>query len=184
MSVSTIDLQNVRLVKYPDPILAHPAAKVTEFTPELRQLAEAMFGIMYAARGVGLAGPQAGVGLRIFVANANSEPGEGERVYVNPEIIDSSGQQVDEEGCLSLPGISCKIKRATHVVLRAQDLDGREFEETGEGLLARIFQHESDHLDGILIANKMSIVARMANRNRLRELEEEHLAQATSPGGK
>lgn len=180
--MNTIDLQNVRLVKYPDPILAHPAAKVTEFTPELRELAAAMFAIMYAAKGVGLAGPQAGVGLRIFVANANGEPGEGERVYVNPEIIEALGQEVAEEGCLSLPGISCKVKRATRIVLRAQDLDGRTFEETGEALVARIFQHESDHLDGILIANKMSIVARMANRNRLKELEEEHLSQANAGG--
>jgi peptide deformylase len=180
--VSIFDPQNVRLVKYPDPILARPAAKVEEFTPELRELAAAMFGILYAARGVGLAGPQAGVGLRIFVANPNGEPGEGERVYVNPEIIDTSGQEVAEEGCLSLPGITCKIKRATRVVLRAQDLDGRVFEEIGEGLLARIFQHETDHLDGILIANRMSIVARMANRNRLKDLEEEHLSQATAGG--
>ena len=172
--MSTINLQNLRLVKYPDPILAQPARKVEQFTAGLRELAEGMLRIMYAARGVGLAGPQVGVSLRIFVANPNGEPGEGERVYVNPEIIDSSGQEVGEEGCLSLPGITCKLKRATHVVLRAQDLDGRVFEESGEGLLARIFQHESDHLDGILIANKMSMVARMANRNRLKELEEEH----------
>jgi peptide deformylase len=182
--VSTIDPQNLRLVRYPDPILALPSRKVEQFTPELRELAEGMFRIMYAARGVGLAGPQAGVSLRIFVTNPNGEPGEGERVYVNPEIMDSSGQEVGEEGCLSLPGITCKLKRATCIVLRAQDLDGRIFEETGEGLLARIFQHESDHLDGILIANKMSVVARLANRNRLKELEEEHLAQVTSGGGK
>lgn len=182
--MGAIDLQNVRLIKYPDPILAQPAARVEEFTPELRELAEAMFRIMYTARGVGLAGPQAGVSLRIFVANPDGEGGEGERVYVNPEIIDASGHAIDEEGCLSLPGISCKIKRAAHVVLRAQDLDGKVFEETAEGLLARIFQHEGDHLDGILIADKMSIVGRMANRNRLKELEEEHVSQAAAGGGK
>jgi peptide deformylase len=177
-----IDPQNLRLIKYPDPVLASPARKVVEFTPELRELAEGMFRIMYAARGVGLAGPQAGVSLRIFVANPNGEGGEGERVYINPEIIELSGQEVGEEGCLSLPGITCKLKRATRVHLRAQDLDGNVFEETGEGLLARIFQHEGDHLDGILIANKMSIVARLANRYRLKELEEEHLSQATAGG--
>ncbi len=173
-----IDADNLKLVKYPDPLLHTPCAQVTEFGPELEALARSMIGMMYKSRGVGLAGPQIGLGQMIFVANPDGQPSECEKAYINPVILEQDGQEVIEEGCLSLPGINCRVKRATLVRIRAQDVQGNTFEETGAGLLARIFQHEIDHLHGILLSDKMSPVARLANRRTLRELEERH-EQAT-----
>jgi peptide deformylase len=170
--VLPVDVDNLRIVKYPDPLLHAPCAEITEFGPELEALARSMMAMMYKARGVGLAGPQIGLSQSIFVANPDGQPSECERAYINPVILEQDGQDVTEEGCLSLPGISCRVKRATLVRIRAQDLQGNTFEETVAGLLARIFQHEIDHLNGILLSDKMSPVARMANRRTLKELEE------------
>ena len=169
-----VDVDNLKVVKYPDPILHAPCAQVTEFGPELHALARSMMALMYKARGVGLAGPQVGLSLMIFTANPDGQPSPAEKAYVNPVILFEDGQEVIEEGCLSLPGISCRMKRATTVTIRAQDLEGNTFEETGENLLARIFQHEIDHLNGVLLSDKMSAVARIAARRTLKELEEEH----------
>jgi peptide deformylase len=129
-----------------------------------------MFEVMYASNGVGLAGPQVGVALRIFVCNPTLEPGD-ERVYVNPELTGQSGSLEGEEGCLSFPGIVCKVKRYARVTIRFRDLAGEPTEEVGEDLLARIFQHEYDHLVGMLLSDRMGPAARIANRRALKELE-------------
>ena len=171
--MNKIDLDNLHIVKYPNQVLQGPCPKIVEFGPELAELAARMFEFMYASRGVGLAGPQIGVQLQIFVANPAGQKGQGqEKVYINPVVLEVAGEQTDEEGCLSLPGVNCKMKRAMTVRLRAQDLQGQEFEETGTGLLARIFQHETDHLNGVLLSNRMSALAKLANRRRLKELQE------------
>ncbi len=163
---------SLSIVKYPEPILRASCKRIDRIDGDHRELAEKMFQIMYAARGVGLAAPQVGVGIRLFVANPTGQPGQDEGVYVNPEIVYHNGTEVGDEGCLSLPGVACKIRRHTHVRVRAQDLEGLVFEATGGGLLARVFQHEMDHLNGILVVDKMSLVARLSNRRALKELEE------------
>lgn len=165
-----IDIGSLAIVKYPDPRLREPCMPVTAFDERLAELIAKMFEVMYKNNGVGLAAPQLGVSLRVFVANPTLEPGD-ERVYINPELIDNQGTQDGDEGCLSFPGISCRVKRYRVTTIRARRADGSEFEETGEDLLARIFQHEYDHLEGTLLVDRMSAAAKIANRRALKELE-------------
>lgn len=168
------NLAGLEIVKYPDPRLNEICTRVEDFDDSLPGLVERMFEIMYASRGVGLAAPQVGLTIRLFIAGPTGQPGgDGEGVYINPEIIERDGTDIDQEGCLSFPGLTCKIKRAKSVTIRATNLDGGTFTQSAEDLLARIFQHESDHLDGILLSDRMSAVARIANRRLLKELTEE-----------
>jgi len=176
-SLDEIDPASLKVVKYPHPALLQPSRPVAEFGPALEAVARRMLEIMYASGGVGLAAPQVGLPLQMFVANLAAEPGgEDEGVYVNPRIVARDGEVLEEEGCLSCPGVRGRIKRSASITLRACDVRGREFEQTGEGLLARIFQHETDHLAGTLIVNRMSSVARLANRRTLRDLEADYAA--------
>jgi peptide deformylase len=176
-----LDLSSLKILKYPDPRLRGPCQEVGRTDAQLGALAGRMLEIMYAARGVGLAAPQLGIPLRLFVANPAGQPGQQQVVYVNPQILQQSGAMMEEEGCLSLPGINCRIKRYRGIVLGAVGLDGRTFQQAGENLLARIFQHEMDHVNGILIADRMSLVTRLANRRLLKELEEK-FAALSAPG--
>ena len=174
-AISEIDSASLKIIRYPDPRLCEVCSVVEEFDDLLRGLVARMFELMYASHGVGLAGPQVGQTIRLFIANPVAEPGdEAEGVYINPEIIERSGSQTDDEGCLSFPGITCKIKRAQAVTIRATNLDGKTFTQSGEGLLARIFQHETDHLDGVLLSDRMSTVAKIANRRLLKDLADEY----------
>jgi peptide deformylase len=149
------------VVKYPDPVLAKRGAEVTEFDAALKKLAEEMFESMYAAQGIGLAAPQIGISKRLTVIDLsfNKKP-EDRIVLVNPEIIEREGRQHEEEGCLSLPEIREKVTRAAKVKVRAQDVKGEWFEIEGEELLARAFQHEIDHLDGVLFIDRLSRLKR------------------------
>ena len=135
-----------------------------------------MLRLMREARGVGLAAPQVGVLVRMFVMNLTGEPGD-EHVYVNPELHDLSGSETAEEGCLSIPGVHVQVRRATRCRLVARDLAGRRVERIGEGLEARVWQHEVDHTQGILILDRMGPSDAIAVRRQLRELEARH-AQA------
>lgn len=168
--VDQIDIASLILVKYPDPRLRERCLPVVSFDARLAALVDKMFDIMYRHNGVGLAAPQVGVPLRLFIANPTMEEGD-RRVYVNPEIVSQEGSQDGDEGCLSFPGITCRIKRYRVTTIRAQGLDGAAFEEVGEDLLARIFQHEHDHLEGTLLSDRMSAVAKIANRRALKDLE-------------
>ena len=125
---------------------------------------------MFEARGVGLAAPQVGVTVRLFVASPTFDPAD-RRVFVNPRIISAEGHEENEEGCLSLPGITCKVKRSSIVTVQGTNLDGETFEETVEELASRAYQHETDHLDGRLIIDRIGSVARLARRHALKELE-------------
>jgi peptide deformylase len=160
------------IVKYGDPVLETPAETVTEFdTPELNKLLEDMFESMYAARGVGLAAPQIGIGRRIAVIDTSAGERTEERlVLVNPEIIRVEGNQVGEEGCLSVPGFREQVRRGHRVTVRAQNAKGEWFEKTGEDLLARAFQHETDHLNGVLYINHVSVLKRDLIRRKIRKL--------------
>ena len=160
------------IVLYPDPILQRPTEKVTEFDGELCTLADDMFESMYKAIGIGLAAPQIGVGKRMTVIDlSNQKDAKDKIVLVNPEIIHKEGKQVEEEGCLSLPDIRDKVSRAAKVKVRAQDLEGKWFELEGEELLARAFQHEIDHLDGILFPWRLSVLKRDLILRKIRKLQ-------------
>jgi peptide deformylase len=168
-----IDLKKCRMTRYPAPLLALKAKSIEKIDDDIRRLSEKMLDIMIENKGVGLAGPQAGVSLQIFVVSIDGSK-ENAKVYINPHIETAGTLDDVEEGCLSVPGIYPKIKRYKKCSVTALGLDGKEFTETGEGLLARAFQHEFDHLQGTLIADRMSAVARIAARSRLKQLREEY----------
>jgi peptide deformylase len=170
-----LDVSALRILHYPDPRLERTAVEVAGVDERVRALVERMLELMFAGRGVGLAAPQVGVSARLFVASPSFEETD-RRVYINPRIVESAGRQEAEEGCLSLPEVHCRVKRAATVTIEAMGLDGEIFRESGEDLAARIFQHESDHLDGVLLTRRMSPVARMANRKALRGLEDRFAA--------
>jgi peptide deformylase len=160
------------IVTYPNPILQRPTEKITEFDDELRTLAADMFESMYKAIGIGLAAPQIGISRRITVIDlSNKQTAEDKIVLINPEIIHREGKQNGEEGCLSLPDIRDKVTRAAKVTVKAQDLDGNWFEMEGTELLARAFQHEIDHLDGILFPWRLSALKRDLILRRIRKLQ-------------
>ena len=160
------------IVKYPEPVLEKPGEPVTEFNDELAQLVEDMFESMYAAKGIGLAAPQIGLSKRLTVIDVSfQERPEDRIVLVNPEIIHREGKQYEEEGCLSLPEIREKVSRAAKVRVKAQDLKGKWFEMEGEELLARAFQHEIDHLDGILFFRRVSALKRDLILRKIRKMQ-------------
>jgi peptide deformylase len=160
------------IVKYGDPVLETPAAAITEFdTPELHKLIDDMFESMYAAKGVGLAAPQIGVGKRIAVIDCSNGENPAEKiVLINPEIIKIEGTQNGEEGCLSIPGFRENVSRGKLVTVRAQDVKGESFEMTGEDLLARAFLHETDHLNGRLYISHVSVLKRDLIKRKIRKL--------------
>jgi len=161
------------IVKYGQPVLEQKAETITDFdTAELRKLVEDMFESMYAARGVGLAAPQIGVGKRLAVIDiSNGEEPDKKLVLINPEIIAKDGTQTGEEGCLSLPTFRETVTRPKTVTVRAQDVEGKTFEMTGEDLLARAFLHETDHLNGRLYITHISPLKRDLIRRKIRKLQ-------------
>ncbi|MGB0123032.1 MAG: peptide deformylase [Silvibacterium sp.] len=160
------------IVKYPDPVLERPGEPVTEFNAELQKLVDDMFESMYAAKGIGLAAPQVGISKRLTVIDLNFKEKQEDRiVLVNPEIIFREGKQYEEEGCLSLPKIREKVSRAAKVKVRAQDVKGEWFEIEGEELLSRAFQHEIDHLDGILFFRRVSALKRDLILRKIRKMQ-------------
>lgn len=144
------------ILTYPDPILKSVAQPVDAVTDEIRALVEDMAETMYAAPGVGLAANQIGVLKRIFVIDIADEDEPSDlKVFINPQIIEKDGEVVFSEGCLSFPGASEEIKRAATVKVKALDAQGNPFEVEADGLLAIAIQHENDHLDGVLMIDKV-----------------------------
>ncbi|MGN1350942.1 MAG: peptide deformylase [Anaerovoracaceae bacterium] len=143
------------IVEYGDEVLRKTCRPVPEITERIQTLVDDMIETMHDAEGVGLAAPQVGVLRRIFVVDI----GDGPIVLINPEIVETSGEQTDEEGCLSLPGRCAPVTRANYVKIRGLDREGNEVEYEGTELLARAFQHEYDHLDGILYIDRASAAA-------------------------
>jgi len=162
-------IQDLQIIYWPDPRLLRKSDPVRSFGPELEELAAGMLRLMKESKGVGLAAPQVGVNLRLFVMNSGRE-GDEDRVYVNPVLSSPSGDQEGEEGCLSLPKIYINVLRADHMVLEAQDLRGNPIREEQSGYVSRIWQHEVDHLNGITLVDRMGPVSRMAHRKQLRQL--------------
>ena len=164
----------LRIVKYGDPVLENPTRPVGEITDEIRELVRNMVETMYAAPGVGLAANQVGVGLRLAVIDITvGEEPDGLIVMINPEVIASSGKQNEEEGCLSIPGYTEFVERPSRATIRALDLEGREFTREGEGLLARAFCHETDHLDGKLYVHRLGGIKRSLMTKKIRRAARE-----------
>ncbi|MDH3681772.1 MAG: peptide deformylase [Acidimicrobiia bacterium] len=148
-----------------DPVLRKVATEVTEIDGKLAKLADEMFETMYAEPGIGLAAPQVGVQRRFFVYDV----GEGPEVLINPVIEESVGEWTYEEGCLSVPGLFWEIVRPKEVHITGRDLDGNEISIEADELLARLFQHELDHLDGILLLDRLDTVTRKEAMKSVRE---------------
>jgi len=158
--------------KYPDPILQQPGEPISVFDDELRQLVTDMFETTYASNGVGLAAQQVGVAKRLTVVDLSVGKNPEERlVLINPEIISREGKVNQEEGCLSFPEIHEKVHRAAKVRIRAQNEFGEWFEMDATELLSRCFQHEIDHLDGVLFIFRMSSLKRDLVLRKIRKLQ-------------
>ena len=171
----------MEVTRYPDPILRKKAAAVDEINAEVVARAREMLELMYERRGVGLAAPQVSWSVQLCVINSTPENRENEIVCVNPVVAEASGEVVAEEGCLCLPELHGNVPRATKITCRYYDLEGQRHEVVAEGLLARIFQHETDHLQGRLIIDRMTPASRAAVRGRLKELEREYRSGRRSP---
>lgn len=159
------------IVKFGDPALEKPAAAITVFDDDLRKLADDMFESMYAAHGVGLAAPQIGISKRIAVIDVTfKEDPNAKIVLVNPEIVHTEGKVTSSEGCLSIPEFRENVTRARKVTARAQDLEGKTIEVTGEELLARALLHETDHLNGKLYISHISALKRDMIKRKIRKM--------------
>lgn len=161
---------DLKIIKYPDPRLKKVSVDVTHFGDDLRSLADRMLVLMREAKGVGLAAPQVGVNRKLFVMNHSGEAGD-DRIYVNPRLTLLDGETVAEEGCLSLPEIHIDVIRADKVHIEALDLDGKPVTLDRDGFEARVWQHEVDHLLGIMLTDRMSFTDKMKHRKRLKSLE-------------
>ncbi len=153
---------------FPDKVLKVRAEEVKDINGEIARLAEDMLETMYNAPGIGLAAPQVGKSLRVIVFDISHKEGE-KRPYIliNPVVTATEGSEVMEEGCLSVPGVYAHVKRAAKVEVKGYDLDGKEVTLQAEGLLARVIQHEVDHLDGILFIDRLSRIRREMIKKRL-----------------
>ena len=159
------------ITKFGNAVLESPARPVEKFDEELAKLCEDMFESMYVAQGVGLAAPQVGIGRKLAVVDVSvGKNPEAKLVLANPEIIHVEGDQREEEGCLSLPGFRGSVLRPAYVTVRAQNVKGETYEMRGEGLLARAFCHEIDHLNGILFIQHLSMLKRDLMKRRIRKL--------------
>ena len=160
------------IVRFGHPALQNPAAKVTTFDAEFDRLIDDMIDTMYAAPGIGLAAPQIGVPLRVSVIDLSVGRRGGELfVLINPEFVQRDGLQVEEEGCLSVPGFNATVARPARAVVRALDRTGAERVLEGTGLLARALQHEIDHLDGLLFLDRLRGIKRDLIVRKIRKLQ-------------
>lgn len=183
-----VDPSTLHLRTYPDPVLRKKARPIAKVDEEVRAVAKAMLRIMVEEEGIGLAAPQVGLDWRLFVVDIPEGEGrsatgdaanpptatKGPQVYINPVLSKpTGGVEPYEEGCLSLPDIRGDVLRPPVVTITALDIEGNEFTQVGAGLLARCWQHEFDHLDGVLIIDKMTAPYRLKNRAAIKDLERE-----------
>ena len=168
----SVDPRKLRIVLYPDPVLRAKAAQVPRIDDELRCVIARMTELMHQADGVGLAAPQVGLSLRLFVANATGDAAD-DRVFINPVLLAPSQEiEAASEGCLSIPEVRGEVRRPRAITIEACDERGEKFTLTSDALPARIWQHEVDHLDGVLILDRMSPLDKLANRRRIKQLED------------
>jgi peptide deformylase len=166
----------MKIILYPHPALRRPAQPLTSIDKKLRLQVGEMFELMYEARGLGLAANQVALPYQFLIMNLAADPKQPEReeVFLNPVIVERKGSVEDEEGCLSLPGLYQKVRRAKSVRVRAYNLKGESVEVTASDLAARVWQHETDHLQGVLFIDKTGPVAKLASRGALREFERDY----------
>lgn len=183
--LTQVDPAKLRIELYPTEVLRMKASSVALVDDSLRGIAERMIELMHGAQGIGLAAPQVGLPIRLFVAHVPADPDaepdassdlpqscESAQVFFNPEIVEfSKDLEPYDEGCLSLPGITGEVNRPSTVTMRATDTQGNEVELKATGLLARCWQHEIDHLDGVMILDKMTQMSRLKNRARIKSME-------------
>ncbi|MBX3367103.1 MAG: peptide deformylase [Phycisphaeraceae bacterium] len=181
----SLDPETLSIVNYPADVLRRRATEITSITDEVRHVARRMISLMHEAEGIGLAAPQVGLSWRMFVAHVPEDPEDGRSaaatpvtatlsptVYINPVLSEPEGiVEPYDEGCLSLPNISGEVLRPPRITITALDLEGRQFSVRAEGLLARCWQHEADHLDGVLILDRMSQLSRLRARRAIKDLE-------------
>lgn len=170
-------------------VLRERAAEIEEIDDELRSLLDDMFQTMYAAEGIGLAGPQVGVGRRVIVVDVR-ERGTEPLALINPRVVEASEQTAkEEEGCLSIPGLAAPVERPARVVVEALDAAGREVRIVGEGMVGRCLQHEIDHLDGVLFIDRISplqrnmLLKKWKRQQRTQKAERPRDARAVAPSG-
>jgi peptide deformylase len=163
----------MKIVLYPHPALRAKARPLTAIDGKVREHAARMLELMYEAKGLGLAANQVALPYRLLVMNLSGDPQQRDQegVYINPVILERKGSIEGEEGCLSFPGLFAKVRRAKTVKVQAYSLEGRLIEQTVTDLAARCWQHEIDHLDGVLFIDKMGTIARLTTRGALRDFE-------------
>ena len=165
-----LDLDFV-VVRYPDPVLRRVAEPVASFDANLAAIVEAMLTRMIASKGVGLAAPQVGISRRILVLNPNGERGPDDLALINPAIVTRAGDETYyDEGCLSFPSIYAEVKRPDRCTVSFQDIEGRRHEREFDGFTSRIIQHEYDHLEGVLLVDRMSPADRQRHKSALQDL--------------
>ena len=171
------------IIPDPHPTLRVRSKPIRRVDQGLRALVGQMLDLMYEAEGVGLAANQVNLPLRLFVANPSGERGEGEElVLINPELQMPKGSETGQEGCLSLPGLYGQVKRPKSIRVSAYDLSGNPIERVVDGFLARVLQHENDHLDGVLFFDRMTDEARRDLDERLAEMETVFQSKQASGG--
>jgi peptide deformylase len=176
---------SLKIVEYPHPTLRHKSKPIQRVDAELHTIVARMFELMYEAKGIGLAANQVALPIRLFVTNPSGVKGEGEEfVFINPVLSRPKGNEEKEEGCLSLPGLYAPVRRPQRIQVSAYNLKGEEFEGELDGLFARVVQHETDHLDGILFIDRLSDTEALNLRPELNEMiavYEEQLAENHRP---
>jgi peptide deformylase len=173
----------MEVLVYPDPVLRRGGQPVTSFDAGLRQLAARMMEAMYEEGGVGLAAPQVGIEHKLLVLNPSGSPQDrtGELVLCNPRLLRKKGREFGEEGCLSFPGIHADVERWVEITVAYQDLDGKEQTLKAEGWLARIVQHELDHLDGVFFVDRLTSTEKLRVKVKLADLEADFTPRPAGP---
>ena len=166
-----MDIDKCQITHYPAGVLGKRAKPVEDIDDNILRLVDKMIDIMLKNKGIGLAAPQAGVSLRLFIISLDGSR-ENVRAYINPTVTPNGELEAIDEGCLSVPGIYTKIRRYKKCEVTAIDLDGKEFTDQAEGLYARALQHEYDHIEGITIVNRMGQPARIVHRKQLKKLQD------------
>ncbi|HTQ38909.1 MAG TPA: peptide deformylase [Pirellulales bacterium] len=171
-------MSDLKIIQYPHPTLRHVSKPLKRVDVELRSIIARMFELMYEAKGVGLAANQVDLPYRFFISNLQSDPAKGEQmVFINPVLSRHKGSAEAEEGCLSLPGLYADVKRSEHVMIDAFNLAGEAVHLEADGLLARVVQHETDHLNGKLFVDRLGTAAQLELRDALREFEIQFTSQ-------
>jgi peptide deformylase len=168
-----INVEKCDMTHYPEKVLASSAESVEQIDDTIHRLVDKMIEIMLKHKGIGLAAPQVGVPLRLFIISLDMDK-DKVKVFINPTVTPMGEPDTMEEGCLSIPGVSTKVRRFQKCQVTATDLDGVEFSDEAEGLYARCLQHEYDHINGITIAERMGAAAKIAHRRQLKKLQQDY----------